>query len=118
MRISDWSSDVCSSDLRIVDHGAARRRGPGRVDRGRVAADREDRHVPARPVEILDILAFHGAAGVADIDLFALAAPRGDRREFGERELALGADGRDLASTIAYLPTDPVPATPEQNTKA
>src|SRR3546814_9362598 len=29
MRISDWSSDVCSSDLRI---GAARLKGAGRID--------------------------------------------------------------------------------------
>src|SRR3546814_18165715 len=26
MRISDWSSDVCSSDLEIPDHGCARSR--------------------------------------------------------------------------------------------
>src|SRR3546814_6913633 len=62
----------------IVDHDAARRGRLWRVDRGRVAADRENRHVPTRPVEIVDILAFDGAAAVADFDVGALAARRGD----------------------------------------
>src|SRR3546814_1357706 len=40
MRISDWSSDVCSSDLLPVDDGIARRL----IDRGgrTVGADRRD----------------------------------------------------------------------------
>src|SRR3546814_13995458 len=29
MRISDWSSDVCSSDLAILDHEPRRERGDG-----------------------------------------------------------------------------------------
>src|SRR3546814_15362627 len=37
MRISDWSSDVCSSDLRAVSHGAGRRAGRV-VGRARLAA--------------------------------------------------------------------------------
>src|SRR3546814_13867025 len=65
------------------------------------------------PVEILDILAFHGAAGVADLDLFALAARRGDRREFGDREFALGEDGEDFASDIARRTRDDDPVTHE-----
>src|SRR3546814_2753205 len=47
-----------------VDHDAAHRGRLWRVDRGRVAADRENRHVPTRPVEIVDILAMDGAAAV------------------------------------------------------
>src|SRR3546814_5630607 len=39
MRISDWSSDVCSSDLQVPDHPPAR---AGCVDRRR-ARDRPDR---------------------------------------------------------------------------
>src|SRR3546814_20402669 len=39
MRISDWSSDVCSSDLRIVDH-----REPLDAPRDPIAAARFDGH--------------------------------------------------------------------------
>src|SRR3546814_20630726 len=50
MRISDWSSDVCSSDLARRDEGRrapplgrARDRSNGRADRRRRAADRSRR---------------------------------------------------------------------------
>src|SRR3546814_5547670 len=39
MRISDWSSDVCSSDLEEEDHGNDQRSQPGVEDEGQ----REDR---------------------------------------------------------------------------
>src|SRR3546814_19303459 len=57
MRISDWSSDVCSSDLgvearlafglvrgdldRLMDEPGAERRGRGREDEGAAAVDEE-----------------------------------------------------------------------------
>src|SRR3546814_7504808 len=50
MRISDWSSDVCSSDLRKVARGHGRREGEGRL--------------VARLVE-----AGHEAAGVGCLEL-------------------------------------------------
>src|SRR3546814_13118656 len=34
MRISDWSSDVCSSDLELDDHGAVLRGDPGQSGKG------------------------------------------------------------------------------------
>src|SRR3546814_600680 len=37
MRISDWSSDVCSSDLRPPDGSDAGRIGPARASHGRCA---------------------------------------------------------------------------------
>src|SRR3546814_20718796 len=40
MRISDWSSDVCSSDLRDLTGGRAHRRG----DRRLLETGRHDRH--------------------------------------------------------------------------
>src|SRR3546814_11675080 len=45
MRISDWSSDVCSSDLHAVDHLAHRLRGDGEAGGGGV------RNADARPEE-------------------------------------------------------------------
>src|SRR3546814_1041634 len=52
MRISDWSSDVCSSDLKlaVLVHRVAERRGaePHRVERDGLDADAEARHRRAR----------------------------------------------------------------------
>src|SRR3546814_6581526 len=50
MRISDWSSDVCSSDLRI---GAPRSEGPASrlVDEGGVGAGRSETAVIAGRIE-------------------------------------------------------------------
>src|SRR3546814_1337698 len=70
MRISDWSSDVCSSDLRIDRHAAIVERETGvaaeadavartefRAFAGQIAADRaiEPRHVIARQLVALAI---------------------------------------------------------------
>src|SRR3546814_7819241 len=56
MRISDWSSDVCSSDLR----GASVRRRPqlgDRIadDRGALRRQQVDQHPPLRAVGILHL---------------------------------------------------------------
>src|SRR3546814_7768996 len=96
-----FRSGVHPIERAIVDHDAARRGRLWRVDRGRVAADRENRHVPTRPVEIVDILAFDGAAAVADFDVGALAARRGDGGQFIDGEFALGENGEHFAPDIA-----------------
>src|SRR3546814_9262630 len=59
MRISDWSSDVCSSDLPI---------GHGAIVRGGIAVD-------------LDPIPSFGMADVVDHDVVMLAPEEGDRRE-------------------------------------
>src|SRR3546814_7858121 len=45
MRISDWSSDVCSSDLDLFANVVDRRHGPGEFDADRLAADEIDAEV-------------------------------------------------------------------------
>src|SRR3546814_4748944 len=40
MHISDWSSDVCSSDLRPTRHDTTRRQAAGHPGRGRIAVPR------------------------------------------------------------------------------
>src|SRR3546814_17651559 len=51
MRISDWSSDVCSSDLTLEDHsGIASADGGGNSVLNGLGSDAEPRHdVTARP---------------------------------------------------------------------
>src|SRR3546814_11040159 len=50
MRISDWSSDVCSSDLRAL----ARGRVPGALHRGRCLVDEILQHVVEEAHDVLD----------------------------------------------------------------
>src|SRR3546814_12000741 len=45
MRISDWSSDVCSSDLRTLDRGEA----AGLLERNAVSGDRRSNAVSLLP---------------------------------------------------------------------
>src|SRR3546814_15812936 len=62
MRISDWSSDVCSSDLRsreVTDFLATKLSGPAR-DRSVVVA------VPANHSPIMRIRAAHRATAIAE----------------------------------------------------
>src|SRR3546814_8606885 len=79
MRISDWSSDVCSSDLRVVDLGLDR--GPGDV-RGRQAGGGELGGVLGQP---------HADGGLVETDLGgsvgtdAGVAGEGEQRSGGER---------------------------------
>src|SRR3546814_13198046 len=56
MRISDWSSDVCSSDLGAPETGGARRRAVrGAGKRQAAMADAQiDRRVKLRIVELVD----------------------------------------------------------------
>src|SRR3546814_19915577 len=58
MRISDWSSDVCSSDLRTGRLAALRAMGADIVEEGRAShggepvADLVVRHAPLRGIEV------------------------------------------------------------------
>src|SRR3546814_18242114 len=107
MRISDWSSDVCSSDLRLLPGNALRRYRPtlqifagGLVRRdqagSRAAFDRHDadRHAPLhreradRRPGVFDDVA--GAAGGADL------------AETGEEHVLGGEDER-----TKYVDRDP-----------
>src|SRR3546814_4432534 len=96
MRISDWSSDVCSSDLRLpvaVDQGEA---GLRLLAVGRYAAPLEV------PLELL------GDARLG-FDLVALAAERGD--EAGQADVAQPAViGSNLRKqdALARAAVDPV----------
>src|SRR3546814_18468433 len=63
MRISDWSSDVCSSDLDLVAEHAAGHRADDRAQRAAAAA--------VLQIHLLDFL--HHAAGVAANRLVAVS---------------------------------------------
>src|SRR3546814_16148125 len=56
MRISDWSSDVCSSDLALLD----RLGQPGPVVLPRFDKATDDRAAPARVAGPFDIILFEG----------------------------------------------------------
>src|SRR3546814_13443182 len=101
MRISDWSSDVCSSDLLAVGKSLriGERAFEQRADIDRRALDRERSRLALRKVEhIVDLTAAHadrihdrvdiGAllvaklAGIARLQHLAEPADRGDRTSF------------------------------------
>src|SRR3546814_16453464 len=85
MRISDWSSDVCSSDLKALGQDVAhqmrqavrpRERVAGMIILGNEAADRNAREVvEQRKHRIPDL-----AADILEIDVYALRAGRGKLR--------------------------------------
>src|SRR3546814_6528273 len=82
MRISDWSSDVCSSDLGRVDHGAqASEIGPSGMGR--------------RPWPFAAGISAGSATGCASCAPFrGRSGDKGSRTGFGGRRLEAG--GRDL----------------------
>src|SRR3546814_1809468 len=81
MRISDWSSDVCSSDLAVADQVQA-------VGRQFLHADRAGRIAVARiglPVQVLAAVIVSEKRGVQD----------GDRHGYERAsEVSIGTDGR------------------------
>src|SRR3546814_5759637 len=89
MRISDWSSDVCSSDLpEIVEDGRARRRDEGNVEQiGLAEPEQQRRHRQhrdrqhERPAERLERLQRepHAASSIND-RLSARTAPASGAR--------------------------------------
>src|SRR3546814_16532827 len=109
MRISDWSSDVCSSDLRGLlvwvgverggDRGAGRvRRVAGRCDAGR-GINRGNRRVGAVPghLAVRDITRFAGAVHAVRRELLlATDADIGFGRAHAEQLLDFGGEtGRE-----------------------
>src|SRR3546814_10028962 len=74
MRISDWSSDVCSSDLHAVDHASA-------LDR------RARRELVGPALDILVIVDLQELARVIDESLGERAIP-GPDRHVGDRIVA------------------------------
>src|SRR3546814_18374868 len=108
MRISDWSSDVCSSDLATADALVARG-----VDRDRIAVTPnglrqlpapDERHVPAGPTVLavgqltarkrLDVL-LEAAAALPDDVTTVLAGPdAGQGAELRAHADRLGLDGQ------------------------
>src|SRR3546814_6971775 len=75
MRISDWSSDVCSSDLHVHGPGIPRGQGPGHRARQQVAAGRLGREAEGRRK------AHHRVQALVQADQRAL--PRGFLAEIG-----------------------------------
>ena len=74
----------------VVDHDAAGGGGLGRIVFRRAATGCEEGDVPARPVEMLDVLAFEHLAGIAEFDLRPVRTARGDGSDLVDRKLALG----------------------------
>src|SRR3546814_5637620 len=96
MRISDWSSDVCSSDL-----GAALLRRLGRIGLGRAGTGGEQRHVPSGEVEMLDVPDRQFLAALAEIDAVAGGPGGRPRGHLVRRQLALRQDVQPFAPDIA-----------------
>src|SRR3546814_1756534 len=86
MRISDWSSDVCSSDLRQQVVGGVRGVAQGRL-----------LDLVLTPLDRPDLLADgdHGVAEAVELDL-ALALGRLDHQRAGDRE----AHGRGVEAEV------------------
>src|SRR3546814_17640293 len=96
MRISDWSSDVCSSDLAIIDHrqgqwdhsliriGTERPHSPARQGAIAVIADPLRRNGRPEPVVSTDVIATQESAGRGGADRSA-AAPIGVSRKLAAR---------------------------------
>ena len=91
---------VHAIERRIVDHRATGRRGLGRIDRRRVRSDREQRHIPAGPVEMLDVPDLVGLVGIAERNLVASRTRRRDQRQIVNRKLTLRQDVEHLATDI------------------
>ena len=85
----------------VVDDGAAGGGGFGGIDFGGARAGGEQRHVPARKIEMLDVVDLQLAAGIAEIDDVAGRTRRCHRGDIGEREFALGQDVEHFAPDIA-----------------
>src|SRR3546814_14668967 len=110
MRISDWSSDVCSSDLAILPHQRLGEIHPGRgnADEHLVGGRPRDRHVrdleDVRPAAMRDADGFH-AAGCAS----ARCSTKIGRASCGEREcqyewISVGSVSLKKKTTTQKLP--------------
>src|SRR3546814_1755134 len=99
MRISDWSSDVCSSDLEVDSHRRAEHNATacGAVRLDRLAVERDHR----RPVAVELQLEDAGIGGVDQPEPKSLAGP--DGKGVGhlavDRHRVADAAGQDRKST-------------------
>src|SRR3546814_20628068 len=94
MRISDWSSDVCSSDLRIVAFDGDLARIGDRSGEGAVGHDAEAvAALGERPVEIAVIVVVLGGVILVEDDLAAV----GDRAAAGRGRADAGGIARVAA---------------------
>src|SRR3546814_3316325 len=98
MRISDWRSDVCSSDIDIVDHRAV----ATRVDE---VLDHKDRMAAIRQQAPSTILQRYELERCLDEQLKLLAALVG-----GKRPLAGGTPGKPDYRPPKDAPPTPAPA--------
>src|SRR3546814_2236850 len=82
MRISDWSSDVCSSDLSLIFADAATGpHSPALVSQGRIAAV-----IAARPQERRAML--EEAAGISGLHVRRKDAERSEERRVGKESVS------------------------------
>src|SRR3546814_20911065 len=112
MRISDWSSDVCSSDLRRHFAAPDDGKGDGAAqaaggDQGRLGrrADREDQGNGSFGMKTLVCVEHEGGELKAATPPAATAAPQPAHAHL----LAAGQDVRGLAEPAAKLPGAPKP---------
>src|SRR3546814_13465732 len=99
MRISDWSSDVCSSDLSNVVPSAFRRL----ADLARAGKEADAQALDARPRALYDFLGIESNP----IPVKALLARRGVRRDLRqprtERSAAHAGPAARTAETAAWI---------------
>src|SRR3546814_3350063 len=106
MRISDWSSDVCSSDLVEHAHGLRQRRGPNAKSSLHKAHLAPDAGLQAPGAS----LSF--AQGSHDFESLDRGIGRGDRFETAHRldqYLELSVIGLDHVIEILHLPVGRLP---------
>src|SRR3546814_5791273 len=99
MRISDWSSDVCSSDLLRIDFGDARRIALAAPIDGRLLPDRDppeiefvdarDQLVAARRIDLPD--AFALLERLADLDRETRKLPRHGRAQVDRKSTRMNS---------------------------
>src|SRR3546814_12688407 len=87
MRISDWSSDVCSSDLR---HGVSLRPLVLHAERDR-AVRRDVEMADRKLVAIVRPARFGDQSALVAVDI-GERGPHGRKIELGAREIRMGAD--------------------------
>src|SRR3546814_4340323 len=99
MRIIDWSSDVCSSDLLDAEDEAGQRRVEGGGEAGRGAGQ----HEALVLAEAALAQRMHDRG--ADLHGGALAADRGAdaEREDGQQDLADGDTQRQQAAAVVFI---------------
>src|SRR3546814_9250421 len=113
MRISDWSSDVCSSDLQMFDAASEVREEGDTTDvntKGLVSFDRKVKK---------DAYYFYQAAWRTDVPVLHLTGKRYTDRAYrsvdvraysNQPRARLSVNGRDIGPDVARKPTPSSPA--------